>query len=193
MMTERQYSRAASADALLDQRRLSLALRSAAGCLFAVAFLWPAITEAALVNLFAAYAFVDGVLVLSPGGWSSRCRPLWPLLLGGCVDIAAAAAAYAWPAMTLLDLVNLATVWAVALGITFTVASATLRRAGGDYLLLLSGIASAVFGRALLSHMAGDVVIMSTWTGLYALTLGILLLKLTLQLYRPIAIDLSAQ
>jgi hypothetical protein len=33
---------------------------------------------------------------------------------------------------------------------------------------------------------------MSTWTGLYALTLGILLLKLTLQLYRPIAIDLSA-
>jgi uncharacterized membrane protein HdeD (DUF308 family) len=90
------------------------------------------------------------------------------------------------------DLVNLATVWAIALGITFTVASATLRQAGGDYLLLLSGIASAVFGRALLSHMAGDVVVMSTWTGLYALTLGIVLLKLTLQLYRPIAIDLSA-
>jgi uncharacterized membrane protein HdeD (DUF308 family) len=193
MMTERQYSRPASADALLDQRRLSLALRSGAGLLFAVAFLWPAITEATLVNLFAAYAFVDGVLVLSPGGWSSRCRPLWPLLVGGCVDIAAAAAAYAWPAVTLPDLVNLATVWAIALGITFTVASATLRQAGGDYLLLLSGIASALFGRALLSHPAGDVVIMSTWTGLYTLTLGILFLKLTLQLYRPIAIDLSAQ
>jgi uncharacterized membrane protein HdeD (DUF308 family) len=186
-------SRAAGADALLDQRRLSLALRSAAGLLFAIAFLWPAITERTLFNLFAAYAFVDGVLVLSPGGWSRPYRPLWPLLLGGCVDIAAAAAAYAWPGMSLPDLVNLATLWAIALGISFTVASATLRHASGDYLLLLSGIASAVFGRALLSHMAGDVVIMSTWTGLYALTLGILLLKLTLQLYRPIAIDLSAQ
>jgi uncharacterized membrane protein HdeD (DUF308 family) len=191
-MPERRNSRAASADALLDQRRLSLALRSAAGLIFAITFLWPAITERTLVDLFAAYAFVDGALVLAPGGWSLAHRPLWPLLIGGCVDIAAAAAASAWPGLALPDLVNLATIWAIAQGITFTVASATLRQAGGDYLLLLSGIASALFGRALLSHMAGDVVIMSTWTGLYALTLGILLLKLTLQLYRPIAIDLSA-
>jgi len=192
-MPERRISRPASAYALLDQRRLSLALRSGAGLLFAIAFLWPAISERTLVNLFAAYAFVDGVLVLSPGGWSRLSRPLWPLLAGGCVDIAVATAAYAWPGMNLPDLVNLATIWAIALGITFTVASATLRHAGGDYLLLLSGIASALFGRALMSQMAGDVVVMSTWTGLYALTLGILLLKLTLQLYRPIAIDLSAR
>lgn len=172
---------------------MSLALRSAAALLFAVAFLWPAITEATLVSLFAAYGFVDGALALSAGGTGLRYRAIWPLLIGGCVGIAASAAAFAWPDMKLLDLVNLATIWAIALGITFTAASATLRQADGDYLLLMSGIASALFGRALLSHMAGDVVVMSTWTGLYAMTLGILFFKLTLQLYRPFAIKLSTE
>jgi hypothetical protein len=56
---------------------------------------------------------------------------------------------------------------------------------------LLSGIAIGLFGRALMSHAAGDVVVLSTWLGLYALTSGILLFKLTLQRYRPMFVDLS--
>ena len=178
------------ANALLQERRSSLALRSGAAVLFAVACFWPTITEAMLIKLFAAYAFVDGILTLSPGGWRLSCRSVWPLLIGGCVDLAAAGAAYAWSGATLLDLM---TIWAIALGTTFTIACATLRQADSDHLLLLSGIASGLFARALMSYTAADIVVISTWTGLYGLTLGILHLKLALQRYQLIALDLSAQ
>jgi len=181
------------ANALLQERRSSLALRSGAAVLFAVACFWPTITEAMLIKLFAAYAFVDGILTLSSGGWRLSCRSVWPFLIGGCVDLAAAVAAYAWSGATLLDLVDLMTIWAIALGTTFTIACATLRQADSDHLLLLSGIASGLFARALMSYTAADIVVISTWTGLYGLTLGILHLKLALQSYQLIALDLSAQ
>ena len=74
-MAELGYSvttESSGATALLDERRLSFALRSGAGILFAIAFLWPAMGDAALIRLFAAYAFVDGILVLSAGGLSPR-------------------------------------------------------------------------------------------------------------------------
>jgi len=149
---------AEEANALLYERRASLALRSGAAVLFAIACFWPTISDAALIKLFAAYAFADGVLTLSSGGWSVSSRPAWPLLAGGYVDLAAAVVAFAWSGATLLDLVNLMTIWAIALGTAFTVACATLRQADCDYLLLLSGIASGLFARALLSSTAADWV-----------------------------------
>src|SRR4051794_31192810 len=70
---------------LLQDRRLSLALRAAAAFLFGTAFLWPDIGVAATVRLFAAYTFVDGILALSPGGWGTVFRLGWPLLVGGVI------------------------------------------------------------------------------------------------------------
>ena len=182
----------AGATALLEERRLSFALRSGAGILFAIAFLWPAMGDAALIRLFAACAFVDGILVLSAGGWSPRSRCVWPLLLGGCADIVAATAAYAWPGLTLLGLVNLMAIWAILLASSFAAGWAALRQSDGNY-LLLSGIAAGLFGRALLSYTAGDVVVIATWMGLYALTVGVLLFKLSLRLYRFVPVEVSAQ
>lgn len=182
---------AEDANALLDQRRLSLALRSAASLLFAVAFFWPTLTFPMLVKLFAVYAFVDGILTVAPGGWSLTQRAVWPLLAGGCVNIAVAVAAYIGPALAVFDFGNLLAVWAIALAAARTIGCATMREADPDYLLLLNGIAAGFFGRALLSPAAGDVVVLSTWIGLYVLTVGILLFKLTLQRYRPIFVDLS--
>ena len=148
--------------------------------------------DAALIRLFAAYAFVDGILVLSAGGWSPRSRCVWPLLLGGCADVMAGVVAYAWPGLTLLGLVNLTAIWAIVLGIGFAAGWAALRQADGSY-LLLSGIAAGLFGRALLSYSGGDAVVIATWMGLYALTLGILLFKLSLRLYRFVPVEVLAQ
>ena len=180
-----------SAGALLDARRLSLALRSAAALIFAVAFLWPALGEAALIRLFALYAFIDGVLAVSPGGWRPDDRAAWPLLLGGLADLAAAAFAYAWPEIGLFGLAMVATTWAIAQAASFALAWVGLRAADGTGLLLLSGIAAAVFARSLLSNLAGDAIVLSTWIGLYALTVGILFFKLTLQRYRFAPADAS--
>ena len=178
---------------LLQECRSSLALRSGAAVLFGIACLWPTIADAMLIKLFAVYAFVDGILTLSSGGRAFSRRSAWPLLLGGCVGVVIGATAYASPAMTLVGFTNLLTAWALALGMTFTVAAVTLRGADRDYLFLLSGIASGLFGRALLSYTAADIVVISTWTGLYGLTIGILFLKLTLQQYQLVALDLSVE
>jgi uncharacterized membrane protein HdeD (DUF308 family) len=182
---------AEDANALLDQRRLSLALRSGVSLLFAVAFFWPTLSLPTLIKLFAVYAFLDGILTLAPGGWSLAQRAVWPLLAGGCVNIAVAVAAYGGPVLAEFDFGNLLAAWAIVLAAARTIGCATMREADPGYLLLLNGIAAGFFGRALLSPAAGDAVVLSTWTGLYVLTVGILLFKLTLQRYRPIFVDLS--
>lgn len=172
---------------LFSERRPSLAMRSGAAVLFAVAFFWPSMTGAGLVRLVAAYFFIDGALALAPGGLGlSQCRA-WPLLIGGCIDMAAAGIVYFWPGMTAPLLIHAAALWAIATGAAMALAGAALREADRDYLFLLAGIAALVLGRALLSHPALDAVVLSTWIGLYALTNGILLLKLVLpQHYREL-------
>jgi uncharacterized membrane protein HdeD (DUF308 family) len=174
------------AGALLHERRSLLAFRAAAALLFGLAFMWPDLPETMVVRLFAGYALVDGIIALAPGGWGPLHRLGWPLLIGGCIDIAGTGAVYlSLPSgMTMLLLGNIAMVWAIASGVALTVACATLRESDTDHLLLAGGIASLVLGRALLSQLAIDPVVLSTWLGLYALTMAVLFLKLTLKHYR---------
>ena len=169
------------------EHRLSLALRSGAGVLFAVAFFWPTVTAGGLAGLFAAYLFLDGALALAPGGWRTAQFRGWPLLAGGCIDMTAAGFVYFWPGMSLPFLMEAATIWAVALGATMALACATLREADRDHQLLLAGIGALVLSRALLPQPAIGAIVLSAWIGLYALTLGIVLLKLVLpQHYREL-------
>ncbi|MGE0258540.1 MAG: DUF308 domain-containing protein [Alphaproteobacteria bacterium] len=168
---------------LLRDCRLSLALRMAAAFLFGTAFLWPGVTDAATIRLFAAYAFVDGILALSPGGWGTVFRLGWPLLIGGVIDLAGSAVAYVWPDMTLPVLGVVAAGWAIASSFAFLVTHATLHRSDRSQLFLLCAIASMILGRALLSSVPLDAIILSTWFGLYAMTMWVLLLKLTLKQY----------
>jgi uncharacterized membrane protein HdeD (DUF308 family) len=168
---------------LVKDRRLSLALRAAAAFLFGTAFLWPSISDVATIRLFAAYAFVDGILALSPGGWGMPFRLGWPLLIGGCINLVGSGIAYAWPAMTLSALGYVAAAWAIASSFAFLAAYTTLRRSDRGQLLMVCAIAAMVLGRALLSHVSLDAIILSTWLGIYAMTLWVLLLKLTLKQY----------
>src|SRR5438045_9207651 len=112
---------------LLQECRSSLALRSGAAVLFGIACLWPTIADAVLIKLFAVYAFVDGILTLSSGGWVFSRRSAWPLLWGGCVGVVIGATAYAAPAMTLVGFTHLLPAWALGLGMSLTVAAGTLR------------------------------------------------------------------
>lgn len=169
---------------LMDARRVSFLLRTASHLLFAVGFLWPALTMPMLVRLFAAYLFLDGVLALAPGGGSWRDRRVWPLVLGGMLGVVAAIVVYGWPEPGFAILVPLAASWAVAVGASYTTACLTLREADPDHLLLLNGIVSLLFGRALLSQLAGDLVVLSSWMGLYALAMGVVTLKLSVKQYR---------
>ncbi len=168
---------------LLQDHRLSLALRTLAAFLFGTAFLWPGVNDVATIRLFAAYTFVDGILALSPGGWGLAFRLGWPLLIGGVIDLAGSGITYIWPEMSLPQLGDVAAGWAIASSFGFLAAYAALHRSDRTQLFLLCAIASMILGRALLSSVPLDAIILSTWLGLYAMTVWVLLLKMTLRQY----------
>src|SRR5687767_2432429 len=104
---------------VLGQTWWGLALRGLLSILFGIAlFVWPGISLLALITLFAAFAFVDGVLALVS---AFRVRAghtrWWALLLEGIVGIAVGVLALIWPGLTATALVYVIAAWAVVTGI----------------------------------------------------------------------------
>ncbi|MBV9862372.1 MAG: HdeD family acid-resistance protein [Alphaproteobacteria bacterium] len=164
----------------------ALALRGAAAILFAfIAFLSPGLTSWALILLFAAYAFVDGIFAIVAGVRAATHHGRsWPLLLEGVIDIAAAIAAVLWPGLTLLVLIYMIAIWAVVSGAALVMAGFALRRLHGEWLLVLSGIVSVLFGVMLFLQPVAGVVVLAWWIGIYALLFGVTLLAAAFRLRR---------
>lgn len=160
-------------------------LRGVAGILFGiVAVLGPGISLAALVLVFGAYAFADGVLNVASAirrrGASDRW---WALLLEGVVGIATGIVSFVWPGITALVLLYLIAVWALVTGAFEIGAAIRLRKIiTGEWLLVLSGIASIVLGVLLMLFPGPGALVVVLWIGAYALVSGALLIALALRL-----------
>ena len=126
-----------------------IALRGLLAIIFGVlTFTWPALTADALVLLFGAYALVDGIFA-TIAGFQSRGRETrwWAGLLEGLAGVAIGVITFVWPGVTALALLYLIATWAVVTGIFEVWAAVQLRREiTGEWLLVLSGLASLVFG-----------------------------------------------
>jgi uncharacterized membrane protein HdeD (DUF308 family) len=144
----------------------------------------PGITVGALVLLFGAYAFIDGIVNIA-GAWrASKAHERWAILvLEGVVGIAAAFATFAWPAITALVLVYVIAAWAIVTGLFELIAAARLRKhISGEWLLALAGIASVLFGILLIASPAVGALVIAIWIGVYALIFGATLVGLGLRL-----------
>ena len=93
-------------------------LRGLAGIIFGlITFFSPEISLTALVLVFGAYAFADGVLaIVSAIRERGEGRHWWMLLLEGVMGIAAAAVTLFWPGITALALLYLIAAWALVTG-----------------------------------------------------------------------------
>ena len=149
-----------------------------------VTFAWPAITVAALVLVFGAYALVDGVVSIV-GAWkAARAHERWvALIFEGIAGIITAAVTAIFPGLTALALVYLIAAWALVTGVLEIVAAVRLRQyVAHEWLLALSGVASLIFGfLAILLPLAGAVAI-ALGIGIYALVFGVLLIGLGFRL-----------
>jgi uncharacterized membrane protein HdeD (DUF308 family) len=124
-------------------------LRGVAGVAFGIiTVMAPGISLAALVLLWGAYAFADGVLALvtairrvgEGGRW-------WLLLLEGLVGIAAGVLTLLIPSITAIALLYLIAAWALVTGALEIAAAIRLRKViSNEWLLALSGVASLIFG-----------------------------------------------
>jgi uncharacterized membrane protein HdeD (DUF308 family) len=145
---------------------------------------WPGITLSALVLLFGAYALIDGIFSIA-GAWrAARAHERWGvLILEGVVGIIAAVVTVAWPGITALSLVFVVAAWAVVTGIFEIAAAVRLRRyIKGEWLLILGGIASVVFGILLAMSPLVGALVLAIWLGVYALIFGAMLVGLGLRL-----------
>jgi uncharacterized membrane protein HdeD (DUF308 family) len=149
-----------------------------------ITFLWPAITLAALVFLFAAYALVDGVMSLAGAVRAVQAHERWGVLLfEGIVGIAAAAITVLWPAITALGLVYVIAAWAIVTGCAEFAAAVRLRQhVSGEWLLLLGGIASIIFGVLCIAVPLAGALVIALWFGAYALIFGAILVALGFRL-----------
>jgi uncharacterized membrane protein HdeD (DUF308 family) len=171
--------------ALLCRNWWTLVLRGAVAVLLGLAALgWPEITLRVLVMLLGAYLLIDGAFGAT-GAIKERSshRHWWIWLLEGVAGIVAGLIAMAWPGITAVALLYLFAAWALITGILEVIAAVVLRREiSGEWLLVLAGAASIIFGIiAALRPQAGLVAVV--WVvAVYAIAFGILLIILGVRL-----------
>lgn len=162
-----------------------LAIRGVAAILFGIAaFLWPEITLAALVLLFGAYALVDGVFAVIAGITARREQERWwMMVLQGLAGIVLGVLTVVWPDITALVLLYFIAAWSIVTGAFEIAAAIRLRQEiEGEWLLILAGFASILFG-ILLMVLPGPGALALVWLiGTYALISGVLLLVLAFRL-----------
>jgi uncharacterized membrane protein HdeD (DUF308 family) len=163
----------------------SLVLRGVIAILVGiVTFVWPGITVGALVLLFGAYALLDGVLSLV-GAWrASRAHERWgALVFEGIAGIVAAAITVLWPGITAIALVYIIAAWALVTGVFEIAAAVRLRHyITGEWLLILSGIASILFGFLAIALPLVGALAIALGIGIYAVIFGTLLIALGFKL-----------
>jgi len=161
-----------------------LALRGVIAVLFgAAAILWPGITLVTLAALFSAFALLAGAVWVFGAIRNRHSDPRWwlPLLLGA-FSVGAGIIAALHPALTTLALIVLVGANALVTGVLDIVVALRVRKhIKGELLLVLSGVASIVFGAIVLLFPMGAGALALAWLiGLYALVTGTMLLALSL-------------
>ena len=153
-------------------------LRGIAGVTFGVlTFLWPGLTLVALTLLWGAYALSDGIIAIwaafnASGG---DAGPRWWLGLSGVVGILAGLVTFFYTGMTTLVLLMFIAIWAVIIGVVQIWGAIALRRVvQHEWLLILNGVLSVVFGVVLMAQPATGALALAWVIGWYAIFFGCL-------------------
>jgi len=162
-----------------------IALRGLAAVVFGLLTLFdPSISLTALVLLWGAYAFVDGIFAIVSAVRDRRQEPHWvSLLVTGIAGVVAGLLTFFVPGITALVLLYFIAAWALITGIAEIVAAVRLRRViTGEWMLALAGLLSAIFGVFLFAFPGAGALTVVLWIGAYAFVLGIVLLVLAFRL-----------
>jgi uncharacterized membrane protein HdeD (DUF308 family) len=157
---------------------LMLGLRGVAAIILGViALVWPGITLSALLIVFGAFAFVDGVTAIAMAITGESPLPRWVLLLDGIAGVVIAGVILVAPGVTALALLYIIAVWALITGSLLIGGAASGETFGKPaWLMALDGAISVVFGIALIAW-PGDGIVAIVWAlGLYAIFAGVTML-----------------
>ena len=148
-----------------------------------IAFFEPQSAFAALVLLFGAYAFVDGVFALIALFRGAGKDRFWVLVLEAVVGIGIGVLTIARPATTALVLLYYVGIWAILTGVFELMAAIRLRKEiTGEFWLGLAGVLSIAFGILLFVVPGSAALALTIWIGAYAFIFGVMLLLLAFRL-----------
>jgi uncharacterized membrane protein HdeD (DUF308 family) len=168
--------------AQLKQNWWILALRGALAVLFGIlAFVWPVATAFAFVFILAAFAFIEGIFAfIGAFGWGLPGTQRFLLILIGLLGIAVGVCAVIYPGILAVTLVLIVAWWAIVTGIMQLVVAVEMRKSiPNDWLLVLGGIISVLFGVLLIWRPLAGVLTLAYLFGFYALLYGIMLIAVS--------------
>lgn len=168
----------------LSRNWWAVLLRGIAGIILGIiTFIAPGISLGALVLVFGAYAFADGILAIATALRSRGTDRWWVTLIEGLVGVAAGVLTLIWPLITALTLLFIIAAWALVTGIFEIVAAVRLRKVmKGEWMLALSGVLSVLFGLLLFIFPGAGALAVVLWIGAYALVFGVLFVALAFKL-----------
>lgn len=165
---------------LLTRHWATVMVRGAAALIFGLtALIWPGITLLSLTMLFGAYALVDGAIAFGSAVAGHRAGSwAWPAA-EGVAGILTGVVSLLWPGITAVALLWLIAAWAMATGVLRIATAVRLRREiHGEWLLVLSGCLSMLFGVLMVGWPAAGALAVVFLIGTYAIAAGVMLLVL---------------
>ena len=170
---------------LLARNWWLVGLRGLAALAFGMLTLFnPTITLAVLILLFGAYALVYGAFTLFAAVANRRGEPYWgALLLAGLLSVVLGILTFLMPGLTAVVLLYFIAAWAIVIGVLEVVAAIRLRKViTGEWLMILGGVLSVVFGVALVLYPGAGALAVTLWIGAYATVFGVLMIVLAFRL-----------
>lgn len=148
-----------------------------------LAFTWPGLTLLTLAIMWGIYAVADGVTALGLAAAGRRIAPAWWLILAGVLGIVAGVIAILHPGLAIYVLLLFLGFWAIARGIMEIVAAIALRReVANEFMLLLGGTASILFGVILVSRPGAGALAIVWLIGTLAIIYGVFAVALSIRL-----------
>jgi uncharacterized membrane protein HdeD (DUF308 family) len=148
--------------------------------LFGLAILaWPNIARVGLLLAFGVFAIAAGIFAFLEGLHAEEGRRRWLSLAAGVVSVLAGLMALAWPAITAPAFLYLLAAWAIVTGMLEMAGAFRTRLAATvEWVLMVSGIISVVFGILLLVWPRLSMLALVWLIGIFAIAYGILHLVL---------------
>jgi len=139
-----------------------------------IALASPGATAAALVILFAVWAFVDAGLAIAAAIRRGQEKGSWGwFAFEAFVSAAAGVAALVYPAITLLALVVIVALRAIFLGVCMLAGAISWKGLPARWLRIVTGIVSIVFGVMLLWRPLVGAAALVWAVGIYAVVFGL--------------------
>lgn len=174
---------------LLHRTWWVLLLRGLVAIAFSVlTFAQPGVSLVALMLTFGVFTFADGVLGMYA---AIRGRGLsdhwWVLLLWGLVGVVVGVLTVVAPAVTALVMTIYIAAWTLVSGVMQIIAALRLRKEiRGEWLLVLGGVLSVLFGGFVLAQPGAGMMAMLWVLALYAVVLGLLMVLLAFKVKKGV-------